>query len=253
MHVHYYKRNIGDYAKKAGRLTMLQHGAYTLLIDSCYDRERFPTLDESFEWTWASTQEEQDAVSFVLRKFFTLGADGLYVQNHIREDIEAYHVNAANNKRIALEREAERRTKRARTVNESPPIEHEAPPNHKPLTINQEPLTKNHKKTVASYDAPDWVPAEQWTSFTQMRKAMKSVPFTEAAAKGVVRELEKLCNEGHDAASLLDTAVMNGWRTVYPPKHAGKVNGHFNKQEALEASNRAVAERFIQKLRGENE
>jgi uncharacterized protein YdaU (DUF1376 family) len=45
--MHYYKRNLGDYAKKTGRLTMLQHGAYTLLIDSCYDREKFPTLEQA--------------------------------------------------------------------------------------------------------------------------------------------------------------------------------------------------------------
>ena len=56
--MHYYKRNIGDYAKKAGRLTMLQHGAYTLLIDSCYDREKFPTLEDAIEWTWASSDDE---------------------------------------------------------------------------------------------------------------------------------------------------------------------------------------------------
>ena len=42
--MHYYKRNLGDYAKKAGRLSMLEHGSYTLLIDACYDRERFPTI-----------------------------------------------------------------------------------------------------------------------------------------------------------------------------------------------------------------
>jgi len=61
--MHYYKRNLGDYAKKAGRLSMLQHGSYTLLIDACYDRETFPTLEEAIEWTWASTQEEIDALT----------------------------------------------------------------------------------------------------------------------------------------------------------------------------------------------
>ena len=70
--MHYYKRNIGDYAKKAARLTMLQHGAYTLLIDSCYDREVFPTLEQALEWTWASTEAEVDAVKFVLNRFFSL-------------------------------------------------------------------------------------------------------------------------------------------------------------------------------------
>ena len=133
--MHYYKRNLGDYAKKAGRLTMLQHGAYTLLIDSCYDRELFPTLDQALEWTWASTEAEVEAVKFVLSRFFTLDKDGQYVQDRILEELLHYHKNADTNKRIADEREAkrkEKRTNRERSVDE-------APPNHKPITINQEP------------------------------------------------------------------------------------------------------------------
>ena len=132
--MHYYKKNIGDYAKKTGRLTMLQHGAYTLLIDSCYDRETFPTIDEAIEWTWASSTEEIEAVKFVLKKFFVY-QNGLYVQNRIREELDNYHNNAETNKRIAIEREAKRRenrTKREQSVNE-------APPNQEPRTINQEP------------------------------------------------------------------------------------------------------------------
>lgn len=43
--LHYYKRNIGDYEKKAGRPSMLEHGACTLLIDACYDREQFPKFE----------------------------------------------------------------------------------------------------------------------------------------------------------------------------------------------------------------
>jgi hypothetical protein len=84
--MHYYKRNIGDYAKKAGRLSMLQHGAYTLLIDACYDREVFPTLEEAIEWTWASTTEEIEAVTFVLRKFFVL-ENGIYESASMAVDI----------------------------------------------------------------------------------------------------------------------------------------------------------------------
>ena len=136
--MHYYKKNIGDYHKKAGRLTMLQHGAYTLLIDSCYDREQFPTMEEAIDWLWASSKEEIEAVEFVLGKFFNLN-DGVFVQKHIEEDLNKYHKNADINKRIALEREAkrrEKRTKREQTVNE-------APPNQEPLTNNQEPVIKD--------------------------------------------------------------------------------------------------------------
>ena len=88
--MHYYERNIGDYYRKAGRLNILQHGVYTLLIDACYDREQFPTLDEAIDWVWAETDEEVAAVKFVLRKFFKLNESGVYLQNHIEEDLIAY-------------------------------------------------------------------------------------------------------------------------------------------------------------------
>ncbi len=128
--MHYYKRNIGDYNKKAGRLTMLQHGAYTLIMDACYDRERFPTKEEAIDWCWASTPEEIAAVEFVLAKFFTL-QDGVYVQARIDEEISRYQENSEKNRIIAIEREEKRRnrkrsqhepcTKREPDVNEAPP------------------------------------------------------------------------------------------------------------------------------------
>lgn len=148
--MHYYKRNIGDYSKKAGRLTMLQHGAYTLLLDSCYDRERFPSLDEAIEWTWASTEAEIEAVKFVLSRFFNLDKDGQYVQDRILEELLHYHKNADINKRIANEREAKRKeksTNREQSVNE-------APPNHKPITNNQEPYIKEGKPSLSGSTFP---------------------------------------------------------------------------------------------------
>lgn len=133
--MHYYKRNLGDYAKKAGRLSMLQHGSYTLLIDACYDREQFPTLEDAIEWTWASSSAEIEAVEFVLRKFFTLES-GVYVQKRIQEEIAEYRMKAETNKRIATERETNRKEKNTNRE----PVVNEAPPNHKPITINQEPV-----------------------------------------------------------------------------------------------------------------
>jgi uncharacterized protein YdaU (DUF1376 family) len=144
--LHYYKRNLGDYAKKAGRLTMLQHGAYTLLIDSCYDREVFPTLEQALEWTWASTEAEIEAVKFVLSRFFVLDKDGQYVQDRILQELLEYHSKSQTNKRIAIERETkrkEKRTNRAQGVNE-------APPNQEPLTINQEPINTETTSLVVS-------------------------------------------------------------------------------------------------------
>ena len=183
--MHYYKRILGDYAKKAGRLSMLQHGAYTLLIDACYDREQFPTLCEAIEWTWASTQAESDAVEFVLRKFFTL-EDGLYVQKRIQEEIKDYHQKAAINRRIATEREAMRNglaTKRERSVNE-------APPNHKPITNNQEPIEKRTRKRSNPVDCPESVDPQIWDDWLKLRKAKKA-PVTETVVRSATFEATK--------------------------------------------------------------
>ncbi len=145
--MHYYKRNLGDYAKKAGRLTMLEHGAYNQLLDAIYDREEFPTLEQALDWTWARDESEITAVKFVLSKFFEAQEDGRYVQNRIKEELEAYKSKAENNARIAKERE-EKRKNGKRSANDSSPSvhetcgkEHEASPNHKPLTNNHKPVT----------------------------------------------------------------------------------------------------------------
>ena len=151
--INYYKRHIGDYAKKTGRLTMLEHGAYTLLLDACYDRERFPTEREAIEWSWARTDDEIAAVRFVLARFFDL-KDGIYVQRRCADELVEYADKAQLNSRIATEREEKRRekartsTERARSVQERAPIVHEPPPNHKPLTNNQEPLTKEQERVL---------------------------------------------------------------------------------------------------------
>lgn len=157
--MHYYKRNIGDYHKKAGRLTMLQHGAYTLLMDAIYDREKFPTAEEAIDWCWASTQDEIDAVLFVLRKFFIETRDGC-VQNRIQEELDEYHElcekNAENGKKGGRPKGSKNNPKKptgnpeeTQSVNkktqpvvletQSKPKESDPNPNHEPLTTNHEP------------------------------------------------------------------------------------------------------------------
>ena len=195
--MHYYKKNIGDYAKKAGRLTMLQHGAYTLLLDSCYDRERFPTLQEAIEWAWASTEAEVEAVKFVLSRFFTLDKDGCHVQDRILQELLEYHAKSDTNKRIAIERETkrkEKRTNREQYVNEPPP--------------NQEPITNNHKpKNTKTVDPPYGVTDGLWQDWLKLRKTKKA-PVTQTAIDGIRREAEKA---GVSLQAVLQTCCERGW------------------------------------------
>jgi len=235
--VHYYKRNIGDYAKKAGRLSMLEHGAYTLLIDACYDRERFPTMDEAIDWCWARTPEEIAAVDFVLSRFFTL-EDGTYTQERIADELAKYHENAARNSKIATEREA-KRTERARIVDGSSQSVQEWPPNQEPLTNNHKPRTI--RNTVAALP-PDGVSDSTWQSFQQLRKA-KRAPITPAAIAGLRQEADKA---GWTMEDTLKECCARGWQGFKADwvSRAGPT-GTRNKQQELEDRNDAVLAEYL--------
>lgn len=177
---------------------MLQHGAYTLLMDACYDRERFPTEAEAIEWCWASTVEEESAIRFVLARFFTL-EDGLYVQKTIAENLADYAQKAAINKAIATDREA-KRAERKRTVNEAPPIVDEPPPNHKPLTTNHKPVT-----SVGGVKRRKQIPAEFYPDETGISKA-------EERGVSVAVELQKF-TDYHKGKGSVMADWQAAWRT----------------------------------------
>lgn len=179
--MHYYTRNLGDYAKKAGRLSMLEHGAYTLLIDACYDREIFPTRDDAIDWAWARSDAEIAAVDFVLSKFFLL-ENGVYVQKRIKQELDEYHEKCVKNKEIATKRE-ENRTKRARVVNAPSKSGDEPPPNQEPITNNQEPIIKEKSAKAPPYPKPDDVELQVWQDWKELR-VKKRATVTDTVVKG---------------------------------------------------------------------
>lgn len=68
-------------------------------------------------------------------------------------------------------------------------------------------------------EIPDWIPVKPWDEFVAMRRAKgKRAPFTLAAAKGIVAEIEKLKDQGQNPEQVLTQSVMNGWSGVFPVK-----------------------------------
>jgi uncharacterized protein YdaU (DUF1376 family) len=226
--MHWYKRNIGDYHKKAGRLTMLQHGAYTLLMDSCYDREQFPTKEEAIDWVWASTPEEIQAVEFVLSRFFAL-EDGVYTQRRIKEEVEGYKSKAENNKRIALEREAKRRNKR---TNQHEPCTHgsqdvnETPPNQEPITNNQEPITKvNRAKRFAPPTLDQAFDYFKERGLADNKEAQKFIDFYEMKGWMVGK------NKMKDWKAAIRNWLKNSRSTASQPQGVNEIGTDFSKPE----------------------
>jgi len=83
----WYPHYPGDYARDTGHLSMVQHGAYRLLLDHYYATGAplpadFPVL---YRLCRAFSREERKAVDFVLSNFFGLQPDGYHNK---RADIE---------------------------------------------------------------------------------------------------------------------------------------------------------------------
>ncbi|WP_426269180.1 YdaU family protein [Dyella kyungheensis] len=84
--MNYYERHLGDYAKDARHLTMLEHGAYTLLMDRYYATEQGIPADKAHRVAGARTAEECAAVDSVLEEFFRL-VDGVWIKGRIELEI----------------------------------------------------------------------------------------------------------------------------------------------------------------------
>ena len=85
--MNYYPHHIGDYAQDTRHLTMLEHGAYRLLLDLYYSREAPLPLEVATvqRLACARARDERQAVEAVLREFFSETPEGW---RHTRCDAE---------------------------------------------------------------------------------------------------------------------------------------------------------------------
>lgn len=70
---------------------------------------------------------------------------------------------------------------------------------------------------VEGWTLPDWVPAEPWQQFEEMRRKKKK-PMTDAARKLAVTKLDTLRSAGHDAAAVIGQSVLHAWDSFYELK-----------------------------------
>jgi hypothetical protein len=64
---------------------------------------------------------------------------------------------------------------------------------------------------------PRFIDPDIWDHFLSHRASLKA-KMSERAQTLLVNKLVKLNSEGHDVNDLLDNAIMNGWKSVYPEK-----------------------------------
>jgi hypothetical protein len=75
---------------------------------------------------------------------------------------------------------------------------------------------KRRSKNISAFALPDWVPADAWEAWEEVRKKKRS-PLTDRARQLAVAELQRLRDGGHDPRAVIERAVLKGWLSFYPP------------------------------------
>mgnify|MGYP001616748329 CR=1 FL=1 len=98
--MNYYRRYVGDYLRDTARLSLLEHGAYTLLLDYYYAEERPIPLDaaEVYRMVRAQSEQERQAIDKILTGFFIKQSDG-YRHKRVDHEISVSQQARKNGKR----------------------------------------------------------------------------------------------------------------------------------------------------------
>lgn len=121
--MNWYKRYLGDYRRKTARMTMLEHGAYNMLIDEYYaSGEPLPDdIEQLNRICGAHNRSERKAVKTVVDQYFKLNGDGTRHNKRCDEELAKFKHISSINSAIAKARELTKSRPRTveRSVNES--------------------------------------------------------------------------------------------------------------------------------------
>lgn len=249
----HYPHHIGDFDRATRHLTRIERSVYRDLIDLYYDTERPLTLDRAAlcRRIIANSNEESTAVEQTLNEFFTETPTGWF-HERCETEIDAYRANASQRAQAGKASAEAKRLRKLQALNGNstsvdaplPCRSNEVLTDGNGESTNREPGTVNRK--------PDKQP-------TVVKRASKKCPadfeITEDLRTWAARECPTV-----DAAKATDkfrdytfktatTDWAGAWRNwlrrdAESAPGFGRVVG-INKQEALEASNAAVAQRFL--------
>lgn len=255
----------GDYARDTQQLSLLEHGAYLLLMNHYYSTGSLDCMierssnDESsdeqpvnnlriYRLCSAISDEEKKAVDVVLKLFFTY-KKGKYISRKIEEVIAEQtekHKKKSEAARLAVAAREERRKSSSRSSNGQ---SNDQPSDHR--TINKRSSNQNqnqNQKFIPSSDKsseeialPDFVSKELWDGYVEMRekpnKNGKKKPLTELAKKLTIKKLTGFESKQKGWANLaLENAIQGSWQGVHEPdareaKTTKQIHNNFNNQD----------------------
>lgn len=220
--MNYYPHHIGDYLRDTAHLTAVEDGTYRRMLDVYYASEKPLPLET--QWVCrlvrARSQDEQDAVSEVLRQYFVKHADGWHnkrADDEISKSLKRIKAAKTNGKRGGRTRT--QRVPNANPVGLHPSLAHQKP---KPTT-----KTKEELQVAASADA---LSAGEAVFVCQ-------IPLNDGTEFGVRAELAAELAKLYPAVDVPQTLnEIRGWNLAHPERRKTKrgVVGHLNTWMAKE-------------------
>lgn len=238
--MHYYQFNISDYRSATGHLTNDEDLAYRRLLDMYYDMESKIPLDT--QWVAKRLRMDAQTVQSVLDDMFVKHEDG-YFHARCQDVIKQYHAMAEKNRANGRLGGRKKNPIANPIGNDSQPIA-KATINYELETINQE-LYSVSKDTG---DKPPLTPDE--IIFGYGVPLLTNAGATDKSARSFLGSLRKahgdetLVNTLRDCIRAKPIQPLEWLAKALPPDG---IKPKLNKQESLEASNRAVVEKLLKK------
>lgn len=110
---------------------------------------------------------------------------------------------------------------------------------NKRATSEHKQECKEGKECKEKNIIPDWIPAEEWKGFIDMRKRIRK-PMTDRAVQLAISTLEKLKSQGEDVAQVLNQSVMKSYTGLFPVKGNNGGMGQGLPQPSIQASKGAA-------------
>lgn len=166
--MNYYERHLGDYAKDTVHLTIMEHGAYSILLDRYYATEAGIPADQVHRLARARTKEEKSAVDAVLAEFFVLES-GIWRSKRCDLDIDRFRESEPDRAaKRENEKERQRRSRERRKAIFDTLREHGIIPAYDaPMVelqtllsrVTKQPVTQPVTRDATATQTPDTIPS----------------------------------------------------------------------------------------------
>lgn len=166
--MNFFKLYIGDYQRDTAHLSITEHGAYLLMLQHYYATEKpLPAGKALHRMLRAQDKAERDAIDSVAVQFWTETPDGL-INPRADAEIAKANAQADTNRRIAVQREAQRKVAREEHDQSTNRVT-----NHEPNHSHSQTPDKNKTPKAESGGASDAPGSQENSALTGVVSAFQ--------------------------------------------------------------------------------